>query len=252
MAACGIGSPDPCPPWSYHPGREQGIRALAEWPWRSGLSARGASSATLRLLEAALMDGAKGLPSSMADARVHPWTVSHNVRRTACRPAKTSLLEPRYRSSRLARAGSGRGVHREYIDRELIAQTTTGDTPARRSAVAARLCRQCLRGWWSVCLDRGLAPRCRMGSTFELRRASRSRAGLSWKRGDKVMPRKVRDLIRDLRKVGFENRGGKGSHRNFVHPKASKPVTLSGHEGNDARSYQERAVRLGIEEVSDD
>jgi predicted RNA binding protein YcfA (HicA-like mRNA interferase family) len=66
------------------------------------------------------------------------------------------------------------------------------------------------------------------------------------------MPRKIRDLIRDLRKAGFENRGGKGSHRNFVHPKASKPVTLSGQEGNDAKSYQEREVRLGIEEVSND
>ena len=33
------------------------------------------------------------------------------------------------------------------------------------------------------------------------------------------MPRKVRDLIRDLKKAGFIDRGGKGSHRNFVHPK---------------------------------
>jgi predicted RNA binding protein YcfA (HicA-like mRNA interferase family) len=62
------------------------------------------------------------------------------------------------------------------------------------------------------------------------------------------VPRKVRDLIRDLKLAGFIDRGGKGSHRNFVHPKARKPVTVSGHEGDDALLYQERAVRLAIEE----
>ncbi len=66
------------------------------------------------------------------------------------------------------------------------------------------------------------------------------------------MPRKIRELIRDLKKVGFDDRGGKGSHRNFVHPRASKPVTIAGKEGNDAKAYQERAVRLAIEEVGDD
>ncbi len=32
------------------------------------------------------------------------------------------------------------------------------------------------------------------------------------------MPRKVRQLIADLEKAGFMNRGGKGSHWNFTHP----------------------------------
>lgn len=63
------------------------------------------------------------------------------------------------------------------------------------------------------------------------------------------MARKVRDLIRDLEKAGFANRGGKGSHRNFVHPKVAKPVTISGNENDDAKHYQEKAVRLAIEEV---
>ena len=62
------------------------------------------------------------------------------------------------------------------------------------------------------------------------------------------MPRKVRDLIRDLKLAGFVDRNGKGSHRNFVHPKVRKPVTVSGHEGDDALLYQERTVRLAIEE----
>jgi len=62
------------------------------------------------------------------------------------------------------------------------------------------------------------------------------------------MPRKVRDLVRDLLKAGFAHRGGRGSHRNFAHPNVRKPVTLSGHPGDDAALYQERAVRLAIEE----
>ena len=62
------------------------------------------------------------------------------------------------------------------------------------------------------------------------------------------MPRKVRELIRELEQAGFSDRGGKGSHRNFVHPKVRKPVTVSGKPGDDAMQYQERAVRLAIEE----
>ena len=62
------------------------------------------------------------------------------------------------------------------------------------------------------------------------------------------MPRKVRELIRELEQAGFSDRGGKGSHRNLVHPKAQKPVTVSGKPGDDAMQYQERAVRLAIEE----
>ena len=62
------------------------------------------------------------------------------------------------------------------------------------------------------------------------------------------MPRKVRELIHDLEAAGFLNRGGKGGHRNYVHPNVSKPVTISGQPGADAKSYQEKAVRSAIEE----
>ena len=54
--------------------------------------------------------------------------------------------------------------------------------------------------------------------------------------------------MRDLVRAGFFNRGGKGSHRNFVHPRVRKSVTVSGNEGDGALHYQERAVRLAIEE----
>ena len=70
-----------------------------------------------------------------------------------------------------------------------------------------------------------------------------SEGGLRYK-----MPRKVRDLIQELEAAGFVNRGGKGSHRNFVHPKVIKPITISGNLGDDARAYQEKAARLAIEE----
>jgi predicted RNA binding protein YcfA (HicA-like mRNA interferase family) len=61
------------------------------------------------------------------------------------------------------------------------------------------------------------------------------------------MPRKIRELIRDLERAGFVNRGGKGDHRNFVHPKVPKPITVSGKAGDDARDYQEKAVKRAIE-----
>lgn len=51
-----------------------------------------------------------------------------------------------------------------------------------------------------------------------------------------------------LTKAGFENRGGKGDHRNFLHPKGIK-VTLSGGLGDDAKLYQEKEVKKRIEEA---
>ncbi len=62
------------------------------------------------------------------------------------------------------------------------------------------------------------------------------------------MPRKIRALIKDLETAGFVNRGGKGSHRKFVHPKVSKFVILSGQSRADAKHYQEKVVKAAIEE----
>jgi predicted RNA binding protein YcfA (HicA-like mRNA interferase family) len=64
------------------------------------------------------------------------------------------------------------------------------------------------------------------------------------------MPRKVRQLIADLERAGFVNRGGKGSHRNFIHPKGVR-VTLSGSPGEDAKHYQERDVRRAVDGVKE-
>ena len=62
------------------------------------------------------------------------------------------------------------------------------------------------------------------------------------------MPPKVRELIRKLEKAGFINRGGKGDHRNFVHQKVAKPITISGKAGDDAKHYQIKTVKVAIEE----
>jgi len=66
------------------------------------------------------------------------------------------------------------------------------------------------------------------------------------------LPPKVRDLIAELEKAGFVNRGGKGSHRNFVHERCSRPITVSGGLGDDAKHYQIRAVRQAVRESANE
>ena len=65
----------------------------------------------------------------------------------------------------------------------------------------------------------------------------------------RLMPPKIRELIAELERAGFVNRGDHGSHRNFVHPNVARPVTLAGAGGDDAKHYQVRAVRMAIQEA---
>ena len=62
------------------------------------------------------------------------------------------------------------------------------------------------------------------------------------------MARKIRELVLELEKDGFVNRGGKGSHRNFLHAKGVR-ITISGKPGDDAKPYQEKAVMAALMEV---
>ena len=55
-----------------------------------------------------------------------------------------------------------------------------------------------------------------------------------------------RSAVRD--RAGFVDRGGSGSHWNFVHPNVRYPVTISGNLGTDAKRYQEREVARAIAE----
>jgi len=63
------------------------------------------------------------------------------------------------------------------------------------------------------------------------------------------VPKKIRELIRELKKAGFVDRGGKGSHRNFTHSRGAK-ITLSGNPSHDAKRYQERDVAKAVREVA--
>jgi len=64
------------------------------------------------------------------------------------------------------------------------------------------------------------------------------------------MPRKIRELVKDLSDAGFTlvPDAGKGSHRKFTHVNYSGAVTLSGQDGDDAKKYQEKQVKVAIEE----
>lgn len=62
------------------------------------------------------------------------------------------------------------------------------------------------------------------------------------------MPPKIRELIAELERNGFVNRGGKGSHRNFEHHSGLR-VTISGKAGDDAQKYQVRLVRDSIRKL---
>jgi predicted RNA binding protein YcfA (HicA-like mRNA interferase family) len=65
------------------------------------------------------------------------------------------------------------------------------------------------------------------------------------------VPRKIRELVKDRQDAGFSMvpGGGKGSHRKFMHANYEGAVTLSGQDGDDAKKYQEKQVKLAIEEV---
>lgn len=64
------------------------------------------------------------------------------------------------------------------------------------------------------------------------------------------MPKKVRELIQDLKKAGFYGiSGGKGSHRKFTYINYAGAVTVSGKSGSDAKTYQEKQIRQAIETV---
>ncbi len=63
------------------------------------------------------------------------------------------------------------------------------------------------------------------------------------------MPKKIRELKKMLKKTGFQQVGGKGSHTNWIHPLYSGKVTISGKDSKDAKSYQEKEVKKAIEQV---
>lgn len=50
---------------------------------------------------------------------------------------------------------------------------------------------------------------------------------------DRLVPMKVRDVIRLLESKGWKLRATKGSHRQYRHPELPMVVTVPGHRGDD-------------------
>lgn len=63
------------------------------------------------------------------------------------------------------------------------------------------------------------------------------------------VPRKIRDLLKDLRKAGFVLMDdGKGSHRKFRGKTGKVVMIVPGRDGDDAQPYLERQVQEKIKE----
>ncbi len=64
------------------------------------------------------------------------------------------------------------------------------------------------------------------------------------------MPRKIRDLLKDLRKAGFVLvADGKGSHRKFSAKDGQSVTIIPGRDGDDVKPYLERQVQDKINEI---
>jgi predicted RNA binding protein YcfA (HicA-like mRNA interferase family) len=64
------------------------------------------------------------------------------------------------------------------------------------------------------------------------------------------MPPKIRELKAELRKAGFRERSGKGSHtvwENLLIPE--EIVTLAGNDGEDAPRYLVQKVRKALDKL---
>ena len=64
------------------------------------------------------------------------------------------------------------------------------------------------------------------------------------------MPRKIRELIRDLERAGFSFEPGKGSHRKYRHPLTRDVVIVSGQLGADAQRYLEKDLRRALAKLA--
>jgi predicted RNA binding protein YcfA (HicA-like mRNA interferase family) len=65
------------------------------------------------------------------------------------------------------------------------------------------------------------------------------------------MPRKIRELKQLLRRYGFQELRGKGSHTNWTHPLYAGKITVSGKDGADAKRYQEQEILNAVEIVEE-
>lgn len=64
------------------------------------------------------------------------------------------------------------------------------------------------------------------------------------------MPKKIRELKKILRKRGFNDRQGKGSHTIWTHPLLpDEPIIIAGKDGDDAKRYLEQQVNQRLKKL---
>ena len=63
------------------------------------------------------------------------------------------------------------------------------------------------------------------------------------------MATRIRDLEAEMKRHGFLQRPGKGSHRVWWHPRGTRRVAISGKGRDDADHYQIKQVREAIAEI---
>ena len=63
------------------------------------------------------------------------------------------------------------------------------------------------------------------------------------------MPKKIRELKAMLSKAGCVNEPGKGSHTKWKHPLINRKIILSGKDGTDAKSYQDKEVMNLLQDI---
>ena len=65
------------------------------------------------------------------------------------------------------------------------------------------------------------------------------------------MPRKKRDIRRDYRAAGFNERWGKGDHMVYSHPLLQDEYVVAGVDGKDALEYDEKNLRKAKHELAE-
>ena len=66
------------------------------------------------------------------------------------------------------------------------------------------------------------------------------------------MPRKIWQLKADLRRAGAYQVSQEGSHSKWKHPLVpASTLIISGHDGDDAKLYQEKAVRDLLRQIEE-
>ncbi len=64
------------------------------------------------------------------------------------------------------------------------------------------------------------------------------------------MPKKVRDFKKRLKRAGYEERPGKGSHQVWAHPLLAEHIVISYPDGDDAPRYLEKQLRDGLQRLA--